>query len=282
LTTTPRVVIAALACAAALGVLTSAQDARPRPQPLSPSPAKGPSKPAPPDPAAKRERPVPFKVGETLVYDVSWSAYLTAGTATVAVRDKRPSFDSLAYYIVAEGRPTPLLSKLYTLYYKADSLLDAYTLLPQRGSLYSEEGRRRRMTSTRFDQAGRNVHVEMKTATVVTKDLQVPPYAQDSLSAIYVLRALPLGTKLKLTMPVVDGDDVYRVRVAVIGHENITTPLGQFLAWKITPTVLDARGKAQGRAFSLWISDDSRRLPLRMEADMSVGRFVLSLREARG
>ena len=85
-------------------------------------------------PAPKREQPVPFAAGEALVYDISWSTFLTAGTATVSVKEKKPSYGSTAYYIVAEGRPTPLLSKLYSLYYKADTLLDVYTLLPQRGS----------------------------------------------------------------------------------------------------------------------------------------------------
>jgi hypothetical protein len=278
---TLRSVLVTAACLCAVGVIASAQGAKPRPTPLLPPRAKAPL-PPPFAPAARRERPVPFKVGETLVYDVSWSTYLTAGTATVTVRDKRPSFDSVAYYIVAEGRPTALLSKLYTLYYKADSLLDAYTLLPQRGSLYSEEGRRRRMKSTRFDQAAKSAHFEMKTATVMTKDLQVPAFAQDSLSAVYVIRSLPLRDRLKLTMPVVDGDDIYKVQVAVTGHENVTTPLGQFLAWKITPTIMNAKGTPQGRGLSLWISDDARKLPVKMEAEMPVGRFVLSLRESRG
>jgi len=67
------------------------------------------------------------------------------GTVTMDVRSKQPSFDSVAYYVVAEGRPTALVASLYTLYYKADTLLDVYTLLPQRGSLYSQEGTRRRM-----------------------------------------------------------------------------------------------------------------------------------------
>jgi len=33
----------------------------------------------------RTERPVPFKVGETLTYDVSWSSYVTAGTAVATV-----------------------------------------------------------------------------------------------------------------------------------------------------------------------------------------------------
>src|SRR3954447_2135571 len=55
----------------------------------------------------RAERAVPFGVGETLDYDVGWSSYLTAGTATLSVREKKPSYGSTAYYVVAEGGATP-------------------------------------------------------------------------------------------------------------------------------------------------------------------------------
>ena len=96
--------------------------------------SKPPAKPAPGTAAAKRapatakpvEHSVPFRIGETLSYDVGWSTYLTAGNATITVQEKKPSYGSTAYYIVAEGRPTSLLSKLYNFYYKVDTLLDAF------------------------------------------------------------------------------------------------------------------------------------------------------------
>jgi hypothetical protein len=232
--------------------------------------------------SATNERPVPFAPGETLSYDVSWSTFLTAGTATVTVREKRKSFDSMAYYIVAEGQPNPLLSRLYTVYYKADTLLDVYTLLSQRGSVFSQEGGRKRMSATRLDQAAHTARLEVTTATVVTKDFPIPPQAQDALSAIFVIRTLPLRQGLKVTMPVVNADDVYRVQLAVAARERVTTPLGELNAWKVTPTVLDGGSHVLGQGLVLWVSDDARRLPLRMQADMPVGRFVLTLRDTRG
>ena len=106
---------------------------------------------------------MPFRAGETLTYDVSWSDTLTAGSATLTVRDKRASFGSTAYYLIAEGRPTTLLSKLYAVYYKADTLVDAYTMFPQRGSVFSQENGRQRMKETRFDQAKRSATFQMRT-----------------------------------------------------------------------------------------------------------------------
>src|SRR5262245_35950569 len=188
--------------------------AEPRQSHTKPAPksAPAPAKPAA-APAPKKEMPVPFKPGETLEYDIGWSSFVTAGTATVSVKEKKPSYGSTAYYIVAEGRPTAVVSKLYTLYYKADTLLDAYSLLPQRGSLYSEEGKRHRMKTTRFDQAAKKASYEIETRTVVKKDLAIPGFTQDALSAIYVLRSIPFKPGEKFNMPISDNGNIYKVQM---------------------------------------------------------------------
>ncbi|MBE3134105.1 MAG: DUF3108 domain-containing protein [Acidobacteria bacterium] len=224
---------------------------------------------------------MPFRVGETLEYDVSWSTYLTAGTATLKVQQKKPSFGSTAYYIFAEGRPTPLVSKLYSLYYKADTLLDVFTLLPQRGSVYSEENGHRRMKITRFDQAARKAEYEIQTATVVKTGFALAPYTQDVLSAIYVLRAIPLREGGRLSMPVADNGAAYSIRVTVGAREPVRTGIGTVPAWKIVPVITDGQGRQIGRGLAVWISDDVRRLPVKLEAEIAVGRFVLVLREVK-
>src|SRR4029077_20971507 len=120
--------------------------------------------------SARIERPVPFKVGETLTYDVSWSSYITAGTATASVESKQPRLQSTVYKIVAEGRPLPLIAKIYALHYRAETFVDAYTLLPQQAAVYIEEGERKRTRETDFNR-------------------KTQPLARDALSAIYALRA---------------------------------------------------------------------------------------------
>ena len=231
--------------------------------------------------AVPTERPVPFRAGETLSFDISWSQFLTAGTATIAVREKRPSFDSIAYYIVADGRPTPLLARLYTLYYKADTLLDVFTLLPQRASVYSKEGSKERMKALRFDQVARRGVYEVTTSTVVTTNLTLPANAQDPLSAIYVLRSRPLKPGATFTMPVVNNGEIYRMDAKVVAKETVVTPVGQLAAWKIVPTISDEHGKPTGDKLGLWISDDARKLPVKLEADLPVGHFVITLKSVR-
>jgi uncharacterized protein DUF3108 len=242
---------------------------------------KAPSKAAAPAPAAKREMPVPFKAGEVLEFDVGWSSYVTAGTATVTVKEKKPSYNSVAYYVVAEGQPTSLLSKLYTLYYKADSLIDVYNLLPQRGSLFVQEGKRRRMKTTTFDQPKRQAKYEVQTATRVERTLTLPPMTQDALSALYVLRCIPMKAGDKFNMPVTDAGDVYKVQMQVTALESLKTPLGTMNAFKIVPVITGSKGEPP-RGLAIWISDEARRLPLKIEAQLAVGKFVVSLRKVTG
>lgn len=234
---------------------------------------------APPPATASAERKVPFRPGELLTYDVSWSTFVTAGIATLAVQEKRPSGASAAYYIVAEGKPTGLVSKLYTVYYKMDTLLDTRTLLPVRGSIYSQEGNRRRTRITVFDHAAQRADYQVKTTTDVRSTVGFPRYTQDALSALYALRAVPLRENSRLTMPVCDGGSMYRVQFSVGKAEPVRIGGTQVSAFRITPTIVDAKGTAVGRPMTLWISADTRQLPLKLHAELGVGSINLALRD---
>lgn len=229
--------------------------------------------------AAPREAAVPFKVGEQLTYDVTWSTYLVAGSATATVQDKRAVGGTQAYVIVAEGRPIPMLSRLYNLYYKMDTHLDAATLLPQRMSLYTEEGNRTRTATTRFDRRSQRATFEAPTELPDRIEFKVPPQVQDGLSAIYVLRAMSFKAGDSITLPIADEGQMYSVRASVAGPENLRVPLGEFSAWRLDLSITDSLGQPAATNAGIWMSNDARRLPLRLQAELPVGQFVLALRQ---
>ena len=179
------------------------------------------------------------------------------------------------------GRPTPIVARLYTLYYKLDTLLDSYTLLPQRGSVYSEEGGRHRFKVSRFDHAARRVAFEYESTNTATDDFPIAPYTQDVLSAIYVLRAVPLKAGDVVTMPVTDDGLNYKLQVNVGAAERVKTPLSEVSAWRLKLAIFDRDGRPQGRNVAMWLSEDARRLPMKFQAELPVGTFNLNLREVR-
>ena len=158
---------------------------------------------------------------------------------------KRPSYNSVAYYVVAEARPTPMMSKLYTLYYKADVLMDVYTLLPQRAGVYSEEGQRHQMKVTTFNNAARKATFENVTAKSGKREFTVPPFTQDALSAIYVMRALPLKVGARRRSRSATGGRSYRAQVNVVGTEALKTAAGPFQAFRLRTTLYRRDGPAE-------------------------------------
>lgn len=232
--------------------------------------------------AVPRDTVVPFKVGETLTFDVSLATYMVAGTAVTSVRERRVTDGSAsAYHIVAEGRPLPLLSRLYSLYYKMDTLLDTATLLPQQMTLYSEEGTRQRTGTTRFDRARRKAFFERSGDAGIKADVTVPAQVQDGLSALYAIRASSIAAGTKLSYPIIDEGSVYTVSMEASATERVRVPIGEVNAWKLGVQIVDAQGQPVASNVGLWISNDARRLPVKMQADLPVGSFTLSLREAR-
>jgi hypothetical protein len=260
---------------AASALQTPSRGARGRPVPARP--------PAPKAPAPRVHAPVPFKAGETLTYEVSWSSFIVAGTATATVAERKPSFNSSAYYIVAEGRPVPLVARLYALYYKMDTLLDSYVLLSQRGSFYSEEGANHRFATTRFDRNARRAFYEEKKNDdpAEKNDLTVPAQAQDGLAAFYALRAKAFKPGDRWTVPVADSGALFTTQVEVGAVERVRVPLGEMDAWKLRVVLTDTAGDQVWKDVAVWMSTDARRLPVKMQAELPVGAFVLALTGAK-
>lgn len=233
--------------------------------------------------SAQGDMPVPFKPGEALTYDVSWTTFLTAGQATLSVKERQASGSGARYYLVAEGRPSSTLQKLYHLYYKAESLLDTRTLRPSMATVYSDEnGRKRHKTST-FRGNG-TVDYEIKTATSSRSTVTVPATAQDPLGALYVLRAIPLKPgQAPFTIPVTDSGKSYSMRVTVGARESVRSGIGTLPAIRLTIAVSNTADRTEKPSqFTIWLSDDARRLPVKLQAGLAVGSVQLTLARVTG
>jgi hypothetical protein len=230
--------------------------------------------------APGRDAAVPFKVGERLTYDVTWSTFLVAGTAYATVAGRQEGGTGPAYQIVADGRPVPLLQRLYNIYYKMESMLDTATLLPQRMSLYAEERTGKRLANTRFDRPKQKAFFELDDAgTPLKSEFDVPAQVQDGLSAVYVLRAMNFKAGERISMPVTDDGNVYTVQADPVATEQVRVPLGTMEAWRVNVSVVDAAGQPAISDAAVWYSTDARRLPIKLQGKLPVGHFVLVLRE---
>ena len=107
------------------------------------------------------------------------------------------------------------------------------------------------------------------------------PVTQDALSAICVLRAVPFKAGDRMTMPVSDDGINYKGQFEIGAVERVRTGIGELSAFRITLMLVDDKNRAVGRNLAIWISNDARRLPVKLQAELTVGSFNLTLRDAR-
>ena len=93
------------------------------------------------------------------------------------------------------------------------------------------------------------------------------------------LSALKAGERF--TIPVADDGSLYSVEFETRGPERVRVPLGDIEAWNLRLTILDDKRQPAATNSGVWISTDSRRLPVKLQSDLPVGSFVLALREVR-
>ena len=220
--------------------------------------------------------------GETLTYDVTWTAF-SAGEITASLQKlgQGPADD---YEITTKAHSRGFVSLLYNLNDEFHSQFDPQTLCSRQISKTTNEGRRHKSTQIVFDGA-RGVavlseHNLSEPASPPKHDENpIPACVHDVVTAFYFLRTQPLRVGQTVQLPVNDGSKTTLVTVEVQAREEIQTPLGKRDAFRVEPTVFGSLYKRKGRML-IWFSDDSERLPLRIKAMISVGTITATLRSA--
>ena len=144
-----------------------------------------------------------------------------------------------------------------------------------------EAGRYRLVAARACPWANRAIIVRRLLGLEDALSLGLPGPTHDGLSALTAMRTLNFAPGATSSFAVSDSGHLYRVALNVTGKETVQTGLGPVAAWKIVPAIRDAEGQAVGRGLAVWISDDARRLPVKIQAQLPVGAFVLTLEEAR-
>lgn len=101
----------------------------------------------------------------------------------------------------------------------------------------------------------------------------------DELSFLYYVRTLPLANGALYSVERHFDERRNPVLVRVVGREHIRVPAGEFAAVVVEMQVQDGHHFDGGGVIRIHLSDDSRRIPLRIESSVKlVGKVVLSLK----
>jgi Protein of unknown function (DUF3108) len=236
-----------------------------------------------------------FPPGEKLVYQVRWNPpawmfflpALTAGELTFQVDPSSLDGGRPAWRITAEAVSSGTLPAITGISVKDhfESLIDPQDFCSLQMTKLLREGKRQRDVFLTFDRArgtglyvaydvSKNPRVQLKN-----QELQgLPSCVQDLISAIYQtrLRNIRLGGEYPLI--ICDDGVVKQVSLRVTKRESVETEAGKYWALKVETFSVFGGLFRQGGTLVVWVNDDARRIPVRFEAKVKLGRILGSIK----
>lgn len=213
---------------------------------------------------------LPFKVGEQLNYQLFLPSIPTpVASATFQVRARSKYFDHDGLLFTVNAQTTNALQKLFAASDIMSSYVDPKTLLPFHTEMTFNEARRRFASKLTINQ-------DYGTATTSTGErIEIPIGTHDYLSYFYVARTFNLNPPKRNAISILVNNKPKTLFITALKRENLQMGSQTIPAIQVSLTTDDAQGdKFQIRA---WISDDKRRLPLRLTALTQLGALRADL-----
>lgn len=260
------------------------------------------SEPAPAPSAAARTSPAhPFEPTEELVYVAEFSRALLKKVDVADFRftasrqsslqkvsdhesNQKKNVDYLLKF-TGDVSSKGFFAKLFNLRFREqiESIVDPASFTVRKTKRVDEQGKRARVSETVYGD-GKVSWVERDPNDPSRPPREaVAPFAgqiQDILSAIYYLRTQPLEVGKTFEITVSDSGVVYQVPVQVVEKKQKKTALGRVEAFRVDPQVFGANRMLSGDGqFSIWITNDSRRIPVSAKIKTKYGTFDITLRK---
>ena len=222
----------------------------------------------------------PFKTGERIELEVTWFG-IKGGVATIEVA----GFEEFEGASALHLRVTAITSKAFSVFIKVEDVGESWihpTGLYSMGYVTNQsEGSRQEFQKVVMDNekgtASFHRVIRKKGHRVKRKDQQLKlstTHVQDALSMLYYYRAFPLEKKGDtLVTDVHTSRKMWTFKVEVLGKEKVKTPAGTFDTIKLLPSV-SIKGKVQDRGtMTIWITDDERRIPVKIQSEVKIGKI---------
>jgi hypothetical protein len=250
--------------------------------------------------AASTVREQTFDRGEELIYVAEFSRALIkkADVAdfrfTASREEQQKSADSTSgqdhaagYLLKFTGDVSSkgFFSKLFNLHFRErmESIVEPLSFTVQKTRRVDEQGKRARTSESVYangkvfwiERDSNNPSHTPRSATTVFKG-----QVQDLLSAIYFLRTQPLEVGKIFEVTVSDSGRVFNVPVRVVEKKRLKTILGRVEAFRLDPDVYGPNRLIAGEGqFTIWLTNDNRRIPVSARIKNAYGVFDIKLRK---
>jgi hypothetical protein len=214
---------------------------------------------------------VPFGEGEKLTFAIQYGL-IYAGDATLEIRNIAVIDSVKAYHVISTARTSKTFDIVFKVRDRVESFMDYNNLYSLRFEKHLREGKFRRDERVTFDQKN---HL----AIYSDKELNIPPNTHDFLSALYYARTLPINTGQAISLANHTSGKNYPIYVKVLRRERVRVPAGEFDCIVVEPVLQTASIFEQKGKLTIWLTDDTVKMPVLMRSKVIIGAFEAVLKE---
>jgi hypothetical protein len=213
---------------------------------------------------------LPFKAGEQLNFNVFLGTSTQAvGTASFQVRARAKYFNRDGLLLSVKAQTSSVASRIFYANDQINSYVDPNTMLPFRTELNLVEGSNRTNQIITIDQDRGNASTDKGVA------IEIPVGTHDYVSVFYALRSFNLAPPKRNAVTILVNNRPRTLFITSLKRETIQLGGQQIPAVQLSLTTDDPQ--ADKYALRLWVSEDRRRLPLRIAAATTIGQVRADL-----
>lgn len=211
-------------------------------------------------------------INEKMKFDVYWMG-IYAGSAYVLVKG-----DSESIKISSEVNSAAFISNFYYVHDKAESIIEKGK--PKYFRLIQIEGKHRGDKEVKFDYDAGEITFINNIKNKMSVHKGIDKIFMDVLSGFFYLRTFQIDKSKSIFVDIFDSDKFATVEVKVLKEEKIETSDGKEISALLVKPELTTEGlfKRKGDIF-IWISNDEKKIPLRIETKVPVGKITAELKE---
>lgn len=233
--------------------------------------------PAPPPFQYRKIQNDAFGVGERLTFSVNYG-FINAGDAVMSI----PGYDTVQGRRCYRVEFTVNSLQSFAWVYKVEdhylTFIDAEAIAPLKFEQHIREGTYRRDFVAEFDQAR---HI----AKTTEGQYRIPDYVHDIMSAFYFVRTIDFSGYVPGETTMLYNfykDTSYTLLVRFLGRQELEVEAGTFKTIVVEPLVKEGGlFKSEGRIV-IWLSDDDRKIPVRVNTKVVIGSIDVELTSFSG
>lgn len=220
---------------------------------------------------------LPFRPGEKLTFELKWE-FISAGTAVLEVLPMTEVDGIPARHFLLTVRSNSFVDKFYMVRDTIEAFTDEAVT---RSLLYrkrQQEGKSRRDIVVKFD--WQKEEALFSNFGKPGKPIRILPGTFDPFSIFYAFRLCHLKENIQLDASVSDGKKCVAGKASVLKRQLINVQDRNYDTFLIEPDLKDVGGvfkKSRNAKFQIWVTNDSRKLPVRIASSVAVGSFMAEL-----